>query len=66
MIGEATSSKIYSNMGKHAGKSKKRYLDHSRDQLKLTSLIFGLGQSSEQLKVLNRSDTKYAAGKPFI
>ena len=52
-------------MGKYADKCKQRYLDHPRDQFKLTSLIHGLGNSSDEWKVLSYFGDKYAKGRHF-
>ena len=53
MRGEFTSSKTYSDMIKRDGIHKKRYVNHPRDQSKLTCLIRGPGHSSDECKVLS-------------
>ena len=45
-IGVYLLSKNYSDMGKHAGKRKKGYVDRPRDRSKLTCPIHGLGHYS--------------------
>ena len=65
MRGEPTLSNCFSDMGKHSGKRKQRYVDHPRDQSKLTCLIHGPGNSSDERKVLNDFSTEYAKGRKF-
>ena len=51
-------------MSNKADKSRKRYLDHTEDILKLTCHIHGPGHSSYECKVLVESGTEYAKGRP--
>ena len=59
MRGEVAFSKTYSKMSKHAGKRKQRYLYHPRDWLKLTHIIHGPRNSSDEWKLLNDFGYKY-------
>ena len=52
-------------MGKHTGKSKKRYVDCVKDRLKLACPINGLENSSDEWKVINGFDMKYVRGRYF-
>ena len=65
MRGESASSTFYSEMGKCAGNCKKRYVDSPRYRSKLTCLIHGIGNSSDEFKVLNNFVTKYAKCRHF-
>ena len=63
MRGEAASSKTYSDMSKLSGKCKQRYVDHPRDQSKITFLIRGPGNSSYEFKVLNDFGSEYSKSR---
>ena len=65
MRGESALSTTYSDIGKRTVKRKKGYIDHPRDRSKLTCLINGLINSSDECKVLKYFGTKYAKGRPF-
>ena len=52
-------------MGKRSVKCKQRYVYLLRDQLKLTCLIHGPGNSPDEYKVLNDFGTKYAKVRNF-
>ena len=46
------------------GKHKKRYVNHPRDQSKLTCIISGPGNSSDECKVLGDFGSKYTKIRP--
>ena len=52
-------------MGKCAIKHKQKWEDLTRDQSKVTCLIYGHGHSSYDYKVKNYFGTKYAKGRTF-
>ena len=56
---------MYSNIGKHSGKRKKRYVDRPMGGPRLTCIIYGPGYSSGKCKVLDYFGTKYAKGRNF-
>ena len=63
-IGEANSSKNYSDMLKSAGKRKQGCVYHMRDILKLTCLIHGPDNLSDGFKGLNYVGSNYTKGSP--
>ena len=64
MRGEPAQSKTHSDMIKHTGKWKQTYIDHQIDQLKLTCIIHGPGNSPDEFKVLNNVSSKYTKVRP--
>ena len=52
-------------MVKRAGKCKQRYVNHPRDWLQLTYLIYGPGHSSDEWKGIYDFGTKYAKVRNF-
>ena len=58
MRGESDLSNTYSEMTKSAGKRRKRYAYHMKDRSKLTCLIHGPGNSSDECKVLGYLSSK--------
>ena len=63
MRGGAAPPKIYSKMIIHAVKSKKMYVDYPREKIKLTCLNNVPDKYSEQCKLLNNFDSRYATSK---
>ena len=64
MRGESASSTTYSEICECAGKRRKRYIDHLKDILRLTCIIHGPGNSSDECKVLVDFGTMYDKGSP--
>ena len=58
--GETASSNTYSDMSEISGKRGKQYVDHLRDRSKHTCLIYGLGNLSDECKVLGEFGSKYS------
>ena len=52
-------------MGSHSEKRKQRYVGCPRDRSKLTCLITGTGNSSEQCELHNKFGTRYSTSRPF-
>ena len=63
MRGEADFSTTYSKMSESAGKLRKRYTDHPRYRYKLIFLVRGLGNSSDECKVLGDFGSKYSKSR---
>ena len=61
---EAASSTTYSDTSESSDKRIKRYLDHPKYRYKLTCLIHGHGNSSDQCKVLVDFGSKYSKSRP--
>ena len=59
MIVKASSSITYSKTSDSFGKHRKRYVDNPKDRTKLTCLIHGHGNSSDEFKVLGDFGNKY-------
>ena len=64
MRGKSASSKKLSKMSKRAVKRKEIYVDHLRDQSKLTCLIHGPVHSAYECKVLNYFGFKNTKDRP--
>ena len=62
---ESELSKTYVDMSKRAGKRKQGYVDHLRYRLKLTCIIHGPGNSSDECKVLNYFGSKYTKSRDY-
>ena len=58
------SSTTYSEMSESAGKYIKRYVDHPKDRSKLTCIIHGPGNSSDECKMLGDFGYKYFGIRP--
>ena len=52
-------------MGKCSGRRKQNYIDCPRDQSKLTCLIHGPGNLSDEWKLLNDFGTEYSKVRTF-
>ena len=64
MIEEAALSNNKSDISEIAGNLIKRYIDRLKDISKLTCLIHGPGNSSDECEVLDEFGTKNSKGRP--
>ena len=64
MRGEDALSTAYSNMSGSSGKCIKSYVYHPKDRTKITCLIHGSENTSDECKFLGDFGTKYSKNRP--